>query len=513
MLKTRLVRVATSALLLAGFATSVSGGTVANAAPANTDNVTICHRTASVTNPYVRITVDQRSVSNANSKHGGGSHDHWATSVYPSKPNPNVFDPSKTYPANDKKWGDIIPLLDVSGNALRSPASTVAGLNYTGIGLQIYNGTGAYAGLCRQMNARDYYEVQKAAGVPPADILAEMNELDSPDFASQLTACGGTFTGCDPAKLGTQSITIVTTTVPGATTTPGTPTTVASAPTPTLPAGVTLAAGKGALTVKIWIDANRDGKQSTSEINMKDITVTIVGPNGVTKTAKTSATGEVAFVDLDPGSWSVVSTLTADGFEKVYDSDGTIDWKSTQTVVAGQVASAVFAAASNAPTATIPAGVTLAPGKGALTVKIWIDKNRNGKQASSEKNLKGITVKIAGPNGVTKTAKTSAKGEVSFLDLDPGSWSVVSTLSIDGYEKVYDSDGTVNWKSTETVVEGQVASAAFAAATKATASTAESSPNSSLPATGNASTGLALWAAAMLLSGLALVGLRQRRRA
>ena len=513
MLKTRLIRVATSALLLAGFATSISGGTVANAAqPGNSNNVTICHRTASVTNPYVRITVDQRSVGNANSKHGGGSHDHWATSVYTTKPNPNVFNPAKTYPSNDKKWGDIIAFTDVSGNQLTGNAYQVRGLNNTGFGAEIFNGTGAGAGLCRQMNARDYYEVQKAAGVPPADILAEMNELDSPDFASQLTACGGTFTGCDPAKLGTTSISIPTTTVaPGTPTTvaSGTPTTVASTPTPTLPAGVTLAAGKGALTVKIWIDANRDGKQSTSEINMKDITVTIVGPNGVTKTAKTSATGEVAFVDLDPGSWSVVSTLTAEGFEKVYDSDGTIDWKSAQTVVSGQVASAVFAAASTAPTATIPAGVTLAPGKGALTVKIWIDKNRNGKQASSEKNLKGITVKIAGPNGVTKTAKTSAKGEVSFLDLDPGSWSVVSTLSIDGYEKVYDSDGTVNWKSTETVVEGQVASAAFAAATKASASTA----GSSLPATGNASSGLALWAAAMVLSGLALVGLRQRRRA
>ena len=92
---------------------------VASAAPpANSNNVTICHRTHSVTNPYVRITVDQRSVGNANSKHGGGAHDYWASSLYASKPNPNVYDPSKTYPANDKKWGDIIAFTDVSGNAL-----------------------------------------------------------------------------------------------------------------------------------------------------------------------------------------------------------------------------------------------------------------------------------------------------------------------------------------------------------------------------------------------------------
>ena len=383
MLKTRLARVAVSAFLLSGIATSFSSGHIAHAAPANTDNVTICHRTASVTNPYVRITVDQRSVSNANSKHGGGVHDHWAQTVYSSKPNPNVFDPSKTYPANDKKWGDIIPLVDVSGNALRSPASTVAGLNYTGIGLQIYNGTGAYAGLCRTMNARDYYEVQKAAGVAPQAILEELNEMDSPDFANELTACGGTFTGCDPSKLGTQSITITTTTVPAGTAT------------------------------------------------------TVAGSNGTT-----------------------------------------------------------------------PAAVTLAAGKGGLTVKTWIDKNRNGKKSSSEKNLKNITVKIVGPNGVTKTGKTAADGTVTFTDLDPGQWSVVSTLSLDGYEKVYDSDGSVNWKSTETVVEGQVAAASFAAATKASATASDT-----LPATGNASSGLALWAAVMVLLGTVAMGMRQRRRA
>ena len=389
MLKTRIARVATSAMLAAGFAASMSSGTVVNAAPpANSDNVTICHRTASVTNPYVRITVDQRSVGNANSKHGGGVHDHWATSVYTTKPSPNVFNPDKTYPANDKKWGDIIAFTDVSGNQLQGNAYQVRGLNNTGIGADIFNGVGRYAGLCRTMNARDYYEVQKSAGLTPQAILEEMNELDSPDFATQLAACGGTFTGCDPAKLGTTSISIP----PAEATT-------------TVPAG-------------------------------------------------------------------------------------------TATTIAGSTGT------------TVPGAVTLAAGKGGLTVKTWIDKNRNGKQAGSEKNLKNITVKIVGPNGVTKTGKTAEDGTVTFTDLDPGQWSVVSSLSIDGYEKVYDSDGTVNWKSTETVVEGQVAAASFAAATKASASS-----SGSLPATGNASSGLAIWAAAMLLLGTVVMGLRQRHRA
>ena len=118
-----------------------------NAAPPS-DKVTICHRTHATTNPYVRITVAQRSVGNGNSKHGGGAHDVWATSLYGSKPNPNVYDSTKTYPANDKKWGDIIAFTDVSGNALTGNALQVAGLNNTGLGASIFNGTNGQAGKC-----------------------------------------------------------------------------------------------------------------------------------------------------------------------------------------------------------------------------------------------------------------------------------------------------------------------------------------------------------------------------
>jgi LPXTG-motif cell wall-anchored protein len=304
---------------------------VAQAAPpANTDNVTICHRTHSVTNPYVRITVDKRSVGNANSKHGGGAHDDWATSLYQTKPNPNVYDPSKTYPANDKKWGDIIAFTDVSGNPLTGSAANVAGLNNTGIGAAIFNGTGAYAGLCRTRSARDYYEIERAAGVPPTDILNEMNELDSPEFANELSACGGTFTGCNPEKLGTPTV-------------------------PVLPPGTTLTAGKGALTVKIWIDKNRNGSKSDNEKNMANVTVKIKGPNGVEKSGKTDANGNVSFTDLDPGSWSVTSVLALEGYEKVYDADGSVNWATTLAVVEGAISETSFAAATKAASSTLPA--------------------------------------------------------------------------------------------------------------------------------------------------------------
>lgn len=359
--------VATTATL-ALFATS---RVVSAAPPANSDNVRICHRTHSVTNPYVSITVDQRSLGNGNGKHGGGAHDAYATTLYASNPRllspsvPNVYDPSKTYPANDKKWGDIIAFTDVSGNALTGGAASVAGLNNFGIGASIFTGTGAYAGVCTTMNPRDYYEVEKQAGIDPTEILKEMDEFDAPEFASVLSACGGTFIGCDPLKFG--SITLKNLSP-------------APATNNTLPAGTTLAAGKGALEVKIWVDSNRNGTKSSSEKTLKSVTVTISGPNGVTKTLKTDSNGYVLFLDLDPGSWSVKSILTTQSLEKVYDSDGAIDWKTNLVVTEGTVAAARFAAApaSTLPATGTPLSLWLALlGMGSLLAGLMFRQRRN----------------------------------------------------------------------------------------------------------------------------------------
>ena len=92
----------------------------AEATPKNDDNVTICHRTNSVTNPYVVETVDPDSVD-GDTGNDNGQGDHTAHTG-------PVFDATADYPAphNGDQWGDIIPAHD-----------NFAGLNFDAAGQAI----------------------------------------------------------------------------------------------------------------------------------------------------------------------------------------------------------------------------------------------------------------------------------------------------------------------------------------------------------------------------------------
>lgn len=128
-------------------------------APEADRKVTICHRTHSETNPYVRITVDYNSV---NRKSGHQGHDE----IFAGE---HVFKAGIYARAKDKLWGDIIPA-DPSGLNRWQP------LNMTTLGAQIYAGT--VAG-CPGFNPVTYYNSLREAGVPEKQIKAELAEIET----------------------------------------------------------------------------------------------------------------------------------------------------------------------------------------------------------------------------------------------------------------------------------------------------------------------------------------------
>jgi hypothetical protein len=95
----------------------VGGGTVGASATQGDDHkVTICHRTASVTNPYVEESVDRASVDGILAN-DNGQGDHYAEHIGPIAPAVGA----------DGKWGDIIPAI----------TGVHSGLNWTAAGQAI----------------------------------------------------------------------------------------------------------------------------------------------------------------------------------------------------------------------------------------------------------------------------------------------------------------------------------------------------------------------------------------
>lgn len=324
----------------------------------NSDKVTICHRTHSVTNPYRRITVARSSVVNANG-HQTASHDAYSSILYPSgKPVPNVFNKSMTYtPAPEKKWGDIIPPVDVSNDDLPGNPE----LNWSNgagdlRGIDIYNGTGAYAGICKAVSTADYVRGEKEAGIPTADIKTDLEDQAADEDAAALSTCGGSFASCSLATIESLDTTTTSTVAPttAAPTTVAPTTTVASAASGAAGVTTTTVAGNtGTLKGIIWIDVNRDGKRDADEPFLKNTKLSITSGT-TTLTAYTDENGAYSVANVAPGTWSVVAKLSVKDLKMVYDTTGAADWKATVVVPANGVGVANFAAADKTSADVLP---------------------------------------------------------------------------------------------------------------------------------------------------------------
>lgn len=252
------------------------------------DKVTLCHRTNSVTNPYVRITVAASSVYK-NAGHYG--HDE----IYDGN---HVFDSTVNYPNNRKDWGDIIPA-DPTGK------NRWAALNMTTLGKKIYNGE---VEGCAEKPLQTLYNELREEGQTKKQVVTELEKTKNTEFdAKELDEIK--YTGTDPV-------------------------TEKSEPKePVTPAAVKIP--DQSLSGIVWLDINKDGLKDPNEPLMKNIKLYVVQVSSIpvpTTPANMQTNGTVRRADLGVRAAAVVSVDTDENGFYLFPSLGAGDWMVTTTV-------------------------------------------------------------------------------------------------------------------------------------------------------------------------------------
>ncbi|MEN9751759.1 MAG: hypothetical protein RLZZ600_806 [Actinomycetota bacterium] len=309
----RILVLSAAAALGASALVGVAAGS-ANATPSlDTEKVTICHRTHSVTNPYRMITVSKNSVNGPLNPHTGPGaasatvgdhagyvHNKYAKTgsharAYPS--NPHVFDSTFAYSGPNKVWEDIIPpFTQTKGGG----TAEYAGFNWSDEGKAIYFGTGDSAGVCRKMTAREYFDSEVDAGEDPKDVLADLREQDAKEDKGNKPTKESELPTETPAPNG-----------------------------PERPAGLTDPAQK--ILGKVWDDVDHDGTDD-GETGHFGVTVYLKDKDGnVIDDTTTDVDGNFEFPSVDEGEYYVEYEIPA-SYDPTYDSTDASDGNTTAQV-------------------------------------------------------------------------------------------------------------------------------------------------------------------------------------
>ncbi|EZY27242.1 serine-aspartate repeat-containing protein C, partial [Staphylococcus aureus M118-B] len=154
----------------------------------------------------------------------------------------------------------------------------------------------------------------------------------------------------------------------------------------------------------VWEDTNKDGKQDANEKGIKGVYVILKDSNGkeLDRTT-TDENGKYQFTGLGNGTYSVEFSTPA-GYTPTTANAGTDDAVDSD----GLTTTGVIKDADNM---TLDSGFYKTP-KYSLGDYVWYDSNKDGKQDSTEKGIKGVKVTLQNEKGeVICTTETDENGK------------------------------------------------------------------------------------------------------
>jgi SdrD B-like domain len=462
--------------------------------------ITICHRTHSTTNPYRRITVSQNAVQN--NRHGGHDLPNGST-------NPDVFDPTFDYQPNNKYWGDIIPGATNDGG-LYNGSSSIA-LNWTTAGQALFFDA---LGYCKPMSPKQFYDSEILAGVPAADVIADLNDQDANEDLALLAALGGSFTlgnldswstavsvtTNDATSVLANSATLNGSLTVGPTSTVtgfewGTsPTLTTSTTVGATPATVTNTSSVSAeltgltpgTTYYFRVTGTTNAGTDTEGILIGEIlsftTPTVDGSSSSTSSSTPdsstpdSSTPDSSTPDPSTPDPSTPDPSTPDPSTPDPSTPGPSAPDSSSTATSSTAPVVPTTAASPSPTdtatsTTAPAAAPDGAGLGAVRGVIWFDRDHDGMMDPGEWVLPGVPVtlelighdslqmqRILLSDATTRTTTTRLDGTYEFNGLPAGRYRVRATAAIAGFEYTGDTDALAGGSAagTDWIVEVQV---------------------------------------------------------
>ncbi|HDG0224462.1 TPA: fibrinogen-binding adhesin SdrG C-terminal domain-containing protein, partial [Staphylococcus aureus] len=168
----------------------------------------------------------------------------------------------------------------------------------------------------------------------------------------------------------------------------------------------------------VWEDTNKDGKQDANEKGIKGVYVILKDSNGkeLDRTT-TDENGKYQFTGLGNGTYSVEFSTLA-GYTPTTVNAGTDDAVDSD----GLTTTGVIKDADNM---TLDSGFYKTP-KYSLGDYVWYDSNKDGKQDSTEKGIKGVKVTLQNEKGeVIGTTETDENGKYRFDNLDSDKYKVI----------------------------------------------------------------------------------------